>query len=128
MIDREHRTAILGALTAALRTAKADIASADATASLSLGGSRSQARQRATVARNRLAKLRAAYAAVSDEQVHENTARIHLAEVTRWHGESGYQAAGEYAIAPHSGHARYDWAARQLTAAVEAAREYLEGR
>ena len=67
-------------------------------------------------------------AAVGDEQVHENTARIHLAEVTRWHGESGYQAAGEYAIAPHSGHARYEWAARQLTAAVEAAREYLEGR
>ncbi len=128
MIDREHRTAILGALTAALRTAKADVASADSVASIALGGSRSQARQRATVARNRLVKLRAAYAAVSDEQVHENTARIHLAEVARWHGESGYKAAGEYAIAPHSGAARYDWAAKQLAAAVEAAREYLEGR
>ena len=128
MIDREHRSAILGALTAALRTAKADVASADAVASIALGGSRGQARQRATVARNRLVKLRAAYAAVSDEQVHENTARIHLAEVARWHGESGYQAAGEYAIAPHSGAARYEWAAKQLTAAMHAAREYLEGR
>ena len=128
MIDREHRSAILGALTAALRTAKADAASAGSVASIALGGSRSQARQRATIARNRLVKLRAAYAAVSDEQVHENTARIHLAEVARWHGESGYQAAGEYAIAPHSGAARYDWAAKQLAAAVEAAREYLEGR
>ena len=128
MIDREHRTAILGALTSALRTAKADVASADSVASIALGGSRSQARQRATIARNRLAKLRAAYAAVSDEQVHENTARIHLAEVARWHGESGYQAAGEYAIAPHSGAARYEWAAKQLAAAMHAAREYLEGR
>lgn len=128
MIDRELRTTILGALTAALRTAKADVSSADATASLSLGGSRSQARQRATVARNRLAKLRAAYAAVSDEQVHENTARIHLVEVTRWHGKSGYQAAGEYAIAPHSGHARYEWAEEQLQKAIDDARAYLEGR
>ena len=127
MIDREHRSAILGALTAALRTAKADVASADSVASIALGGSRGQARQRATIARSRLAKLRAAYAAVSDEQVHENTARIHLAEVVRWHGESGYQAAGEYAIAPHSGAARYEWAAKQLTAAMHAAREYLEG-
>lgn len=128
MIEREHRSVILGALTAALRTAKADAASADAVASIALGGSRGQARQRATIARNRLAKLRAAYAAVSDEQVHENTARIHLVEVTRWHGESGYQAAGEYAIAPHSGAARYEWAAKQLAAAMHAAREYLEGR
>ena len=128
MIDRDHRSVILGALTAALRTAKADAASADAVASIALGGSRGQARQRANVARNRLVKLRAAYAAVSDEQVHENTARIHLAEVTRWHGESGYQAAGEYAIAPHSGASRYEWAAKQLAAAMYAAREYLDGR
>lgn len=110
-MDRTHRRVTLGALRDAIADAKARIKGYAAKMPTP------EARRAQRIAMARLESLRGAYAAISDAQVTDTTARMLIIEIVQWHGARGQQEARKYARVDPD---------RELATAVERAAEWIE--